>query len=1111
MYALFICNMAAIWNDTHVRTTTTTMTSPTITECFSHPTTRDSTKRIIRPLTILSNYAIDIFVGRNWMLPLGRYQPWQWDVMDIILFLAVCSCGIVVAGYITKFSFLRGFYLRRDHGNDRKSDTSTVMEEQLRNDKIDFMRRVGYDVYGYMSSPGGFIDDWRVKEFPSLIPPIPIHDTSDHHNVNNNHTKDLFPDTNDAEVYLDYAGAALPTQSQLAEIMQFTSQQQKHVLGNPHSVGPAAARTKQYMEQVTKRILDHFHAHPGRWYGHSDTAITKSTGNTNTIKPTTTTTLVENHPGYEVIFTSGTTDAIRIVAEHFPWGVPQRQRQNANDDRRTAATSSSLFVYAQNSHTSVIGIREVALQRDSSTRIVCKPIDQLIETILDNTSCQSLDDRFHQLSMKTNTITSCNESSVFVVDTQDVETCRNCVKHLLVAPMECNFTGEVPEIQSAFQKLRHINSTISDDKRFICKECQQKEHHQSWYTLLDIAKASSTGPVNLCELNPDFAVVSFYKMFGEPTGLGCLLVKRTAIDVLCPTNITNVNAAVLPICSTSRARHRRHYVGGGSVNIIVPGMDYTVSRSEPNPLVSLQCGTPHFRGIVALMAGFHELDRVGGMVRIRRHTQCLKEELVQRLQKLRHGNGRSVIVIYGNRKKNILDTSQNTKHNTGPIVAFNVVRADGSYVGYNEVSKLAALYSNPIQLRTGCFCNPGACQIALDLSDNDLIQNYEESGHVCGDPIDIINNRPTGAIRISFGKDSTWEDMNAVVSFLQQMFVSSSMTSKTGVLDKPMSEKVPIKVLITELYVYPIKSCAAQRATVWPMDRSSGRLRFDREFALVDASGVAMRLQMYPAMAQLRPVIDLKELHLTIHAPDPSFAPLILELEDKPRPASERKSSTVKVCGNRCGGVVWGDHTVSDWFSRYLGVRCWLARHRHTGKQDGLYEHPKSASIPTKSYQSLSFANEQPLLLVSEHAVKILNDAMRQSRGTTRKYDDSVCSRQFRPSIVIRCEKEYLNDKEQRHVEDSWSRIMMIDDGQQKHMTLEVVGPCARCAMVDIVPMNGSKVGTLRALATYRRSGNAQITFGIFVRASPTTESIYNMNDTCIWRLIREGDILLCV
>ena len=58
-----------------------------------------------------------------------------------------------------------------------------------------------------------------------------------------------------------------------------------------------------------------------------------------------------------------------------------------------------------------------------------------------------------------------------------------------------------------------------------------------------------------------------------------------------------------------------------------------------------------------------------------------------------------------------------------------------------EVEKLAGLSS--ILLRSGCFCNPGACQAHLGLSYEDVISNYE-AGHVCWDDNDMINGRPTG-------------------------------------------------------------------------------------------------------------------------------------------------------------------------------------------------------------------------------------------------------------------------------------------------------------------------------------------------------------------------------
>jgi molybdenum cofactor sulfurtransferase len=93
-------------------------------------------------------------------------------------------------------------------------------------------------------------------------------------------------------------------------------------------------------------------------------------------------------------------------------------------------------------------------------------------------------------------------------------------------------------------------------------------------------------------------------------------------------------------------------------------------------------------------------------------------------------------------------------------------------------------------LQTGCFCNPGACAKYVGLSHSDLVSNFEvhnatlsaqynnnnnvityilhlskanvlptcQAGHVCWDDNDVINGKPTGAVRISFGYMSTYED-----------------------------------------------------------------------------------------------------------------------------------------------------------------------------------------------------------------------------------------------------------------------------------------------------------------------------------------------------------------
>ena len=50
--------------------------------------------------------------------------------------------------------------------------------------------------------------------------------------------------------------------------------------------------------------------------------------------------------------------------------------------------------------------------------------------------------------------------------------------------------------------------------------------------LLDAAAFVPTSKLDLSEVKPDFVPISFYKMFGYPTGLGALIARREALAKL---------------------------------------------------------------------------------------------------------------------------------------------------------------------------------------------------------------------------------------------------------------------------------------------------------------------------------------------------------------------------------------------------------------------------------------------------------------------------------------------------------------------------------------------------------------------------------------------------
>lgn len=60
----------------------------------------------------------------------------------------------------------------------------------------------------------------------------------------------------------------------------------------------------------------------------------------------------------------------------------------------------------------------------------------------------------------------------------------------------------------------------------------ERAHAAGWDVLLDAAAFVPTDILDLSQVNPDFVSISFYKIFGYPTGLGCLLVRKDSFAKL---------------------------------------------------------------------------------------------------------------------------------------------------------------------------------------------------------------------------------------------------------------------------------------------------------------------------------------------------------------------------------------------------------------------------------------------------------------------------------------------------------------------------------------------------------------------------------------------------
>ena len=249
------------------------------------------------------------------------------------------------------------------------------------------------------------------------------------------------------------------------------------------------------------------------------------------------------------------------------------------------------------------------------------------------------------------------------------------------------------------------------------------------------------------------------------------------------------------------------------------------------------------------------------------------------------------------------------------------------------------------------------------------------------------------------------------------------------------------------------------------VDRRTGRLIFDREFALVDTSGVAMRLHSHPQMSQIHATIDLRSKIMTVTAPDRDNLLLSLEIV-----GSAVSPHDVEVCGILCKGCVFGGGRASRWFSSVLGVRCWLARYHDVGRTE--------QSLDDDSGHA--YSNEASLLVVSQQSISYLNSVI-----IAQGWGKLVESRHFRPNLVVSLVHDGHKSTELTenvaNPEDLWEHIIIR--GKHDIVELKAAGKCARCQMVDIDPSSGMRGNTLRALAQYRRD-QGRINFGTFFNGS---------------------------
>jgi selenocysteine lyase/cysteine desulfurase len=256
----------------------------------------------------------------------------------------------------------------------------------------------------------------------------------------------------------------------------------------------------------------------------------------------------------------------------------------------------------------------------------------------------------------------------------------------------------------------------------------ERAQARGWDVLLDAAAYVATNRLDLDRWRPDYVAISFYKMFGYPTGVGVLIARWPALQKL-----------------------DRPWFAGGTITIASVQADSHVLAAGA---AAFEDGTLDYANIPAVATGLGFLTQAG-MERIHCRVGCLTSWLIDRLLDLRHGNGRRLVTLYGPRE---LDRR-------GATVTFNLCDPVGRLLDHGLIEERAA--RRQISLRTGCFCNPGAGEVALGLSREELVScfsqqpdgmTYEEF-HTC------IDDKETGAVRVSLGIASNFADVHGFLHF----------------------------------------------------------------------------------------------------------------------------------------------------------------------------------------------------------------------------------------------------------------------------------------------------------------------------------------------------------
>lgn len=229
--------------------------------------------------------------------------------------------------------------------------------------------------------------------------------------------------------------------------------------------------------------------------------------------------------------------------------------------------------------------------------------------------------------------------------------------------------------------------------------------------------------------------------------------------------------------------------------------------------------------------------------------------------------------------------------------------------------------------------------------------------------------------------------------------------------------KVVSKIRVSQLFIYPIKACAAV-----PVDSAivtQRGLENDRLFMVVDFTNRSVTQKKYPRLSLVRPSFDA-EGRLYLEAP--GMEPFVHEVKKW-----GRKQSVTHLTAT-CDAIDQGNE-VADFFVEFLGVQ----NLRLVRMREGFVRKVENKHVKPGMFQT-SLSDSYPFLLASEASLHDVSKKAGRELEITR----------FRPNVVV--EGEGLKPFE----EDAWKKLAVGERAE-----FEIPTSCIRCKVVTVDPATG--------------------------------------------------------